>query len=273
MSVERIPVEITVHPWFKDHFFGDKVVFPAVETMLLLSARALAAHPEIDIRIMENVRFAKFLELPEGATSIPALVECSTVTDGRVQVKLLSRIQFKALSRLKEHGEIFFPLVKENNRSTRQVIDSAPLAGRLLEVNVEHLYRELVPFGPNYHTLQDTLYLSNKGAWGRLQAPMLPLGNPVQQSIGSPFPLDGALHAACVLGQQSVDFVPFPVGFDRRIISRPTQPGDCYVTKVILVSRTSDELVFDLGIFDDDGQIYETVTGVRMRNVSGAMSN
>jgi hypothetical protein len=273
MSVERIPVTITVQPWFKDHFFGGKVVFPAVETMLLLSARALAAHPEIDIRIMENVRFAKFLELPKGSSSVPALVECSGGTDGRVQAKLLSRIQFKVLSRLKEHGEIFFPLVKENNWPHLKIIDSAPLAGRLTEVNVERLYRELVPFGPNYHTLQDTLYLSDKGAWGKLQAPMHPLGDPVQDIIGSPFPLDGALHAACVLGQQSVDFIPFPVGFDRRIISRPTQPGDCYVTKVVPVSRTNDELIFDLAIFDNYGQIYETVTGVRMRNVSGAMSN
>lgn len=273
MSGERNPVTITVQSWFKDHFFGGKIVFPAVETMLLLAARALAAHPEIDIRVMENVRFAKFLELPEGASSVSAVVECFACTDGRVQVKLLSRIQFKALSRLKEHGEIFFPLVKENNRSTRNNIDPAPLTGPVTEINAEQLYRELVPFGPNYHTLQETLYLSERGAWGRLKAPMLPLSEPIQEIIGSPFPLDGALHAACVLGQQAVDFVPFPVGFDRRIISRPTQPGHCYVTKVIPVSRTSDELVFDLAIFDNDGQIYETVTGVRMRDVSKAMSN
>ena len=104
MSDERFPVTIPVQPWFKDHFFGGRVVFPAVETMLLLATRVLAVHPEIDIRIMENVRFAKFLELPEGATSIPALIEYSTVTDGRVQIKLLSRIQFKTLSRIKEHG-------------------------------------------------------------------------------------------------------------------------------------------------------------------------
>ena len=64
MSDERIPVTITVRPWFKDHYFGGKVVFPAVETMLLLASKALAIHPGVDVRIMENVRFAKFLELP-----------------------------------------------------------------------------------------------------------------------------------------------------------------------------------------------------------------
>ena len=91
----------------------------------------------------------------------------------------------------------------------------------------------------------------------------------VREHLGSPFPLDGAFHAACVLGQRSADFVPFPVGFDRRIILRPKQPGSSYNTRVELLSRTRDELLFDLHIFDDTGQVYERVTGVRMRDVSG----
>ena len=214
-----------------------------------------------------------FSNFPEGSSTVSALVECSMGTDGRVQVKLLSKMRFKALSRIKEHGEIFFAPTKEGNHGSRKIIDPAPLLGKVTEISAEYLYRELVPFGPNYHTLQETLCISERGAWGRLQAPALPLCDPVEKIIGSPFPLDGALHAACVLGQQVVDFVPFPVGIDRRIISRPTRPGGCYVTKVIPVSRTNDELVFDLGIFDNDGQVYETVTGVRMRNVSGTLRN
>ncbi len=107
-------------------------------------------------------------------------------------------------------------------------------------------------------------------AWGKLKAPALPTDS-IQAIIGSPFPLDGALHAACVLGQQSVDFVPFPVGFDRRIITRPTQAGCIYQTRVIQLCQSEDELVFDLDIFDQAGQVYETVTGVRMRDVSGAL--
>jgi hypothetical protein len=59
------------------------------------------------------------------------------------------------------------------------------------------------------------------------------------------------------------------VGFDRRIISRPTQPGGSYRTRVQLLSRTNDELLFDLQIFDDQGHIFESVTGIRMRDVSG----
>jgi hypothetical protein len=72
-----------------------------------------------------------------------------------------------------------------------------------------------------------------------------------------------------VLGQRHADFVPFPVGFARRLIARPTQPGGSYLTRVELVSRTRDELVFNLKIFDGRGEEYEAVTGVRMRDVSG----
>jgi len=63
--------------------------------------------------------------------------------------------------------------------------------------------------------------------------------------------------------------VPFPVGFDRRVIINPTQPGGSYRTRVQLLSRSREELLFDLQIFDDQGHIFERVTGMRMRDVSG----
>lgn len=270
MSGNRIPCTIIVQPWFQDHSVGGKIVLPAVETMLLLAARCRAAHPDINVGIMENARFGKFLEIPPAATTVAALVECAISADGRVQAKLLSHMQFKAMSRIKEHGEIFFPRVTKTSQPPPN-IDPAPPLHPTAEVDAVHLYRELVPFGPHYHTLQDSLYLTESVAWGRLQAPELPFIDPVQEIIGSPFLLDGALHAACVLGGRAVDFVPFPVGFDRRSIVRPTQPGGSYLTRVTMLAPTRDDLVFDLAIFNEDGQLYETVTGLRMRDVSKAM--
>lgn len=268
MTTGLAPVAIAVHPWFEDHCFGGKIVLPAVETMLLLAAEVKRSCPEIDIRVMKDVRFTRFLEIPSGNTTVAALVECSRNENGSICARLLSRVRFKAMTRMKEHGEILFPSAAESNRADT-AISPAPLGGPVTAVAADRIYRELVPFGPAYHTLQETLFLSGQGAWGRLKAPVLPptVGS-IQEIIGSPFPLDGALHAACVLGQRSADFVPFPVELGRRIISRPTQAGGSYVTRVVPVSRTSDELVFDLGIFDNDGQIYETVTGLRMRDVS-----
>ena len=272
MSDGRLPLTIPLKPWYQDHCFAGRSVLPAVETMLLLAARAAEFYPEVDIRVMADVRFAKFLEIPPTAASLDCLVLCQVAGDGRLRTQLLSRVQCRVMSRIKEHGEVFFPGVPGGDSALRPIarLTAAPLTGPLTEITAEYLYRELVPFGPQYQTLRETLYLSEDEAWGKLQARDLPQA-PIAKIIGSPFPLDGAFHAACVLGQQFVDFVPFPVGFAERVITRPTQAGGSYQTKVRQVCRTSDEQVFDLAIFDSEGRLYETTTGVRMRDVRGAV--
>lgn len=272
MTSGRLPCIIAVHPWFQDHSFGDRMVLPAVENMLLLAAHVLATYPDINITVMQDVRFAKFLEIPPGAATLAALLECAESGDGRIQAKLLSRSRCRSMSRIKEHCEIFFSLTEVNSpeKLPNITFTATPPTGCTAEIKVDRLYRELVPFGPHYRTLQETLYLAEDEAWGRLRAPKFPLFaiDPIQKIIGSPFPLDGALHAACVLGQQMVDFVPFPVGFSKRTVLRPTRPGASYITRVKQRCHTDGELVYDVAIWDDDGQLYEMVTGLRMRDVS-----
>jgi len=127
-----------------------------------------------------------------------------------------------------------------------------------------------VPFGPTYRTLRDRLRLTADMAWGRVRAPELPRmdrGSGTARAI--PFPLDGAMHAACVHGQRLVDFIPFPVGFAARVIARPTEGGESYAVRVRLRSRADNELVYDLAILDEGGRLRETVTALRMRDVSG----
>lgn len=265
MTTGRTAITIPVQPWFGDHCFNGRIVLPAVETLLLLAADVLTTYPEIDVRIMEEARFLRFLEIPPEKASIEALVDCRRTADGAVQARLLSRVRFRAMARIFEHGEVQFPAAKGNVAGT--VIHSEPLKGTVREIETERVYRELVPFGPAYHTLQNPLFLSAGGASGMLKAPTLPETG-ITEQLGSPFPLDGALHAACVHGQQHVDYIPFPVGFKRRVISNPTRPGKSYRTTVHSVARTEDGLVYDLEIFDKNGTVYETVTGVRMMDVT-----
>lgn len=272
MTSDRTVVAIPIEPWFADHCFNGKIVLPAVETMLLLATEVAAIHPEIDLRVMAKVRFARFLEIPANSSRVEALLEYQKHEDGSVHAKLLSRRQGKAMARLQEHGEILFaPSGKNDAAAPIAKCVPAPPADPEMTIPAEQVYRELVPFGPSYHTLQATVQLCGQVAWGRLKAPNFSHAAPdrVRDLVGSPFPLDGAFHAACVLGQRAADFVPFPVGFERRIISRPTQPGGSYRTRVQLLSQANDELLFDLQIFDDLGQIFESVTGIRMRDVSG----
>ena len=268
MTTKTIPIDIPVQPWYPDHVFAGRTILPAVESMMLLAAAIQRMHPEVDIRIMEDIRFAGFLEIPEQSTHLPALVEANCDDNGMLRAFLLSRIKLKSMKRLRKHAEILFPSVSASSNCDIDMTTDSP-AGSVTEIAAEDIYRELVPFGPAYRTLQGSLVLSGKKAWGRLKAPLLNERKYRLQDIGSPFPLDGAFHAACVLGQCYADFIPFPVGVARRIIHKPTRPGTDYLTRVELISRNRDELIFNLSIFDAEGKIYEIIKELRMRDVSG----
>lgn len=264
----RRPVQILIKPWFHDHCFNGKGILPAVEIMEVLASAVQAIRPASHPWEMSKASFSKFLEIPAGATELSALVEYEERDKDEICSRLLSRIRLKKITRIKEHAQIIFSthFPEATNTGTTDLFEAIETS---CSVAAERIYRELVPFGPAYHTLTGPLHLSVQGAWGRLQAPLLREEEQEAKTLGSPFPLDGAMHAACVFGQWVADFVPFPVGFSRRTIHTPTQAGEQYLTKVVLVSQSREELVFDLSIFDRAGTPCETVQGLRMRDVSG----
>jgi hypothetical protein len=263
----EIPVEIPVQPWFYDHRFDGQAVLPAVETLLLMAEQTARRRPGGAVRIMEQARFPKFLAIPADAPTIRGILTVKTRADGSLQTTFASRVRLKACTQVQIHGEGVFPA----DRAEGAPAEPKPvgLTGAAGEIEADRIYRELVPFGPGYQSLQGSLQLFAGGAVGWLKAPA---ETPVEQTaytlLGSPFPLDGALHAACVCGQRIADFIPFPVGFDRRVVNRPTQPGADYRTQVELIGQSTDELRFNLWIYREDGEICETVTGLRMRDVS-----
>ncbi|MDP2644720.1 MAG: polyketide synthase dehydratase domain-containing protein, partial [Desulfobacterales bacterium] len=86
--------------------------------------------------------------------------------------------------------------------------------------------------------------------------------------LGSPFHLDAAFHAACVWGQRYEQVVAFPVGFDHRTIYEPTRPGEIYFSRVIAVETSRDLLIFDIWIYNQQGNLCESVGRVHMKDVS-----
>ena len=266
MATKRIAVLLPVQPWFTDHCFDGRAILPAVEAMRFLALTVQAARPGLDVREMHQASFAKFLEIPLAAPEIEVLVELEDRENKGLCARLLTRIQLKAMARHAMHCELSFGAGSE--RDPREVKMGRPCSALPeMEISAAQVYRELVPFGPAYQTLQGQLFLGKETARGTLRAPNLPLS--AADPLGSPFPLDGAMHAACVHGQRLVDFVPFPVGFAARFIPAPTRAGKTYHTQVTLQSQAADELVYDLLLVDEAGEIRETVTGLRMRDVSG----
>ena len=259
----RKTVHIPVYPWFKDHHFNGQTIFPAVESMLLLAGVARDICPEIQITTMTEAHFSTFLPIPVDAEELSVLVDIDT-SDATLDLKLLSKIQFKKISRIKEHAVISFPVREQAVEAVTQITATEDC----FTIEANQIYKELVPFGPSYRSLTGTLHLSGQTAVGTLQAPTLGHQHRMEMEIGSPFPLDGAMHAACVLGQCITDFIPFPVGFASRRIHRPTRAGQQYNTTALVQAATKDELLFDLSLFDREGTVFETVRGLRMRDVS-----
>ncbi len=262
----RKEITIPVQPWFRDHHFNGIMIFPAVEIMLLLAGIASKINSAIYPETMTKASFSKFLEIPQKTTELSALVEYEE-KGADLCIRLLSRIQFKKISRIKEHAEITFSTRKPAKHSAGE--EQTMPTQTELSMSAEQIYRELVPFGPAYRSLTGNLHISNKAALGTLQAPVLPRQQRMEKNLGSPFPLDGAMHAACVLGQYLADFVPFPVGFARRHIHKPTRHGKSYKTIVTPVSQTKDELLFNISILDSTETVCEKITGLRMRDISG----
>jgi hypothetical protein len=267
MAESRRAITIPVHPWFHDHHFAGKIILAGVETMLLLATEVLERCPFAQIKNIEDIHFSRFLEIPKDASVIEALVECESRSDGsEIHTRLLSRVKFKKMSRIIEHASMTF---KEGVELERVEVNSQSVQNT--RISASAIYHDMVPFGPAYQTLKDSLMLDKFSASGILQAPDIGPFHPAQKILGSPFPLDGAMHAACVLGQQVVDYIPFPVGIERRMVLRPTQPDHTYFTKAHLVSQSEGELQFNLTIFNDEGEVYEVVLGLTMRDVSGGV--
>jgi hypothetical protein len=263
MTAAVIPVRLPIRPWFCDHCFNGRAILPAVEAMRVLAETVRAEHPVLDVRIMHGGRFARFLEIPPDQDVVDILVELAQMEGGAVRTRLCTRKQLKTMTRLTEHCELIFGAIAAHDAMAAPPPAMTSKSAR--QVSAERIYRELVPFGPAYRTLQGDLNLTENSAEGILHTPNLPLED---SPLGSPFPFDGAMHAACVHGQRLVDFVPFPVGFTTRIIAAPTLPGEEYVTTVHLRACAADELVYDLWVLDQEKQVRETLSGLRMRDVS-----
>ena len=264
-SGTRIPVALPVSPWWSDHRFNGKAILPAVEAMALLAQKTREAFPHCNIRKMGQCAFRKFLEIPPGHDTIDVVVEVEQDDVQRVTARLLSRMQLNAMARMTLHCQLTFP--GETSPASNSSLDITPSAAAACRaIDAEQIYRELVPFGPAYQTLCGQLILETVSAKGMLCPPDLPRNDSL---VGSPFVLDGAMHAACVHGQRLVDFIPFPVGFASRTIQHLTQAGGRYLTVASLCSMAADELIYDLCICGQEGQVFETVAGLRMRDVSG----
>lgn len=262
----RIPVTIPVPDYLRDHVFRGQAVFPAVEAMQLLARAAGAAGAGTGPVTIHDASFQKFLVIEPGTSSIDAFVEIEPLQGGDITARLITirKSEKAAITRAVEHAAITVAVGTAAAKPPPPDL-LAGLEGICTAVSGDAIYRDLVPFRPAYHTVR-SLLVSEAGALatitgGAVDAPVDPLG--------SPFPLDGSFHAACVWGQRHAGVVGFPVHIGSRRVHRKTMPGGTYFCRVMPVRSDTDLLVFDLWIFTTGGIIFEEIRGLEMRDVRG----
>ena len=264
---KRYPWNIEVYPYLQDHHFEGKVILPAVEVLIVLAKVVKINFPPINISCLHKARFFRFLSISPDTRRLEVFVDIETTDDGVVVASLLTSVKSKTgtISRTVEHARVEFAAADSAPSFVPPFRVVKKLEGDYISVPSTTIYRELVPFGTAYQNIIGDLSVSPEGALAYLSGG----GNEADEDLlGSPFPLDAAMHAACVWGQRFTDIVSFPTGFEKRVIYQKTKKGGAYLGRVVPVKVNHESLIFDAWIYDSDGIIYESISGIQMRDVT-----
>lgn len=260
-------------PFFKDHHVNGKPVLPAVEAMENLAAAGNALFPEAGTADIDTAAFDKFLYLDPGEESTPVYCQFDCQKNGSIRATLQSKTRAgkAAITRTRVHAAMTIGGGKVPVPALPLDLAAAP-EGICRTVAPERLYAELVPFGSAYRNIVKTLFLGNDGALARVGSPRSP-DSREDLVLGAPYPLDAAFHAACAWGQYTRHVVGFPVAIDHRKIVRPTRLDETCIARILPRDVTGEILVYDIFIYDRQGNLCEVSAGVRMRAISGGRTH
>jgi len=267
-----ISLAISVPAYLRDHHVGGFAVLPAVEALQTV-ARSKPATWGADPCRQERAVFHHLLRIDVGAGEIPALHEHARYADGHCLSRLTtlrSGRQMKFTRRM-EHVSVWFT---PGERETAGLeADPAPdpddagmPGGPTFSVSDSCLYDELVPFGPAYRNVRGNVFLAESGVSATVSGGDFP---EAVGPLGSPFPLDAAMHAACAWGQRYRNRVVFPIGFDRREILAPTRAEETYLCRITPLPDAGAVLRFDVRLQGRDRRTVEVIRGLMMRDIFG----
>ena len=267
--VERveIPLAIPVPAYLRDHHVGSLAVLPAVEALQNV-ARSKPASWCADPCRQARAVFHHLIEIDPGTAEIPALHEHARYADGRCLSRLTtlrSGRQMKFTRRM-EHVAVWFMPERGEAPGGGVDPDDAVISGPVFTVSADCLYEGLVPFGPAYRNVRGDVSLTETGVSATVFGGAFP---EAEGPLGSPFPLDAAMHAACAWGQRYRNRVVFPIGFERRQILAPTRAGETYLCRIWPLADEGPILRFDVLLYDCNGRPVEVIRGLMMRDIFG----
>lgn len=264
---KRYAIDIEVYPYLLDHHVEGKVALPAVEALIVMAGVVNTHYPKKRMMgCLKNANFSRFLTMMPDKKCQQVFVDVEDSNDGGVTALLLTILKSKKgnISREIEHARTDFYSADSEEFRNPPFSAVNKLKGDCISIPSATVYRDLVPFGIAYQNIIGDLSVSSEGALGYVSGGNYEAAN---ELLGSPFPLDAVMHAACVWGQRFAGIVAFPVGFDKRIIYQKTKKGEEYLGRVAPVSITRESLIFDVWIYKDD-VLYESVNGIVMKDVT-----
>ncbi len=260
------PVAIPIAPWLLDHRFEGAAILPAVEMLQILARAVQSRKPGAAITFLQRASFDRFLRIEAGATVINAKWTLAVAENGEIEASIstAAKVGSAGVTRIIKHATVFFPqsapLV---NKIPEPVLAAPHISG--FKVPASRLYAELIPFGPAFQSVQETVLLTESSAVTRVLA----LDEPKAEGpLGSPFPFDGSLHAACAWAQRYCGIIAFPIGFAKRVIIQPIATGETVTCAALPVSVHGGAITFDIWLWDDSGRLREEIRGVVMRDVT-----
>jgi hypothetical protein len=257
MLPEKLDVSLPDMPFLADHAILGKAIVPAVEVLdFLLKLVDEHTPPRVPLG-MRDVVFPRFLPGDE-ISRCTFEVGLAEVEHG-VRATFSSRITLpNGMQRSRVHaeatfgGEVRYPQPPVQKSAT-------------YELAAERVYRELIPFGPQFCNLRGTLRLAREGAWGDVESPAPPHPNPSR--AGCPYLLDSAMHLACVWGQRFAGLIAYPTGFSARVV-RSAIPRGRRRCVTAPRGREARQLGYDLWLIDDEGRVCDAIIGLTMAPVA-----
>lgn len=280
--IETIAISLAIPApaYLRDHHVGGLAVLPAVEALQNV-ARSKPATWGADPCRQERAVFHHLLVIDPWAAEIPALHEHVRYADGRCLSRLTTLRSGRHLkfTRRMEHVSVWFtPADREEagcgagreawceTDSPSDAGDAILHAGPTFRISADRLYDELVPFGPAYRNVRGDVFLAESGVSATVSGGDFP---EAEGPLGSPFPPDAAMHAACAWGQRYRNRVAFPIGFDRREILAPTRAGETYLCRITPLPDAGEVLRFDVRLYGRDRRPVEVIRGLMMREIFG----
>lgn len=265
------PVTLPVLPEWVDHAIQGKATVP-VALLLDLMVRVASEQNVVSEAnaplIIRDAFFPRFLpahEVPHCTFEIAFEISFDDAAGESAKVDtratLTSRIALAGgINRTRTHIALTL------GGSTSPLPAPSPTTNDDIVLPADRIYAELIPFGPRYRNLRDSVRLSRAGGVGCVRSP-LPVGSEPSRA-GCPYLFDAAMHLACLWGQRYAGVVTYPTGFSTRAIALPLAHGErrCVVAPRSVEPRN---LVFDLWLTDENDRVCDTIAGLTMVPLAG----